>query len=896
MKRNLILICTWLIIGIFGIAFAQTTPKPVWAKTGMLINDAVGNTPQQNPQLIADGKNNFIVVWEDGRSGYYDIYVQKINPSGQPLWNKDGAPACSSKSNQNFPQLASDMAGGAIIVWQDYRRGNADIFAQRIDASGKTLWGKDGIAVSRAPAGQFAPQIIPDGNGGAIITWHDYREGMGEDIFAQRINSNGKVLWQENGVVISTAAGTQWYPKIASDNAGGAVITWTDGRISPSDNNIFAQHVDKTGKTLWQADGLPVCSAASNQAHPQIISLSDGVIITWHDSRSKGNDIYAQKIDFNGKLMWPKDGAEICTIAYPQENPNLAPDGAGGAIIVWTDHRGEENNIFAQRILSNGKLSWQKDGRPINKSNREQHNPQIIKLIGEDWFVVWEEKKNQDWDIFGQRINSSGTALLPNSLQLASSKGDQVSATMATSLDNNIIVVWQDNRFGNNDIYTQKFSTQGKSLWNKAGIVICSTPGSVVQQNMEIILTEREEIILVFEDARSGFFNIYAQKIDTKGKLAWGLHGLAIAKVSENQTNPLLVTDNKGGAIIAWEDHRIPDKPKIRIQRLNYLGEKVWESSVPVAKIESKQLNPTMVSDGAGGAIISWQDDRDVLSLQDIYIQRLSAKGKRLWGENGSIAISANGHQIDADMITNGSGGAFLAWTDFRRGDRNPDIYAQQINNQGKPVWEQSGALVCGAPDVQRKPKLVSDGEGGIVVAWTDKGGGSYDIYGQQLDKNGKALWMTDGIPINQFSRTQQNPKFGHKNILVWEDYRYGNWDIFAAALSSGGKLAWGDHGAAVVSTPHTQYAPQISPWKNGSVLLCWEDYRSNLHYEIYLQELDTNGTALWGQNGYKNISLDGGRSPKLLPKPQNNVFYLFWEDYTGGGKAIYGQKYLVNS
>ncbi|MBU1026731.1 MAG: hypothetical protein KKA31_03260, partial [Candidatus Margulisbacteria bacterium] len=500
------------------------------------------------------------------------------------------------------------------------------------------------------------------------------------------------------------------------------------------------------------------------------------------------------------------------------------------------------------------------------------------------------------WDILGQRINSSGTALLPNSLALALAKGDQVLGSIYNSSDNSVLAVWQDNRFGNNDIYTQKFSSLGKPLWEKTGIIICSTPGSVVQQNMEIILTERGEIILVFEDARSGFFNIYAQKIDTDGKLAWGENGLALAKVAANQTNPLIVPDNKGGAIITWEDQREPEKTQIRAQRLNYLGEKVWESSVPVARIESKQINPSMVSDGAGGAIISWQDNRDVLSLQDIYTQRLSPQGKRLWGEKGAIAVSANGHQIDVDMISNGSGGVFITWTDFRRGDRNPDIYAQQINASGKPVWEQSGALVCGAPDVQRKPRLISDGKGGIIVVWTDKGGGSYDIYGQQLDKKGKPLWMTDGIPINQFSRTQQDPQFGNKNILIWEDYRYGNWDIFAASLNSGGKLAWGDHGAAVVSTPHTQYSPQTVPWKNGSIIIAWEDYRSNLHYEIYLQELDSNGTSLWGQNGYKNISQDGGRSPKLLPKPENNVFYLFWEDYTGGGKAIYGQKYLVNS
>ena len=249
-------------------------------------------------------------------------------------------------------------------------------------------------------------------------------------------------------------------------------------------------------------------------------------------------------------------------------------------------------------------------------------------------------------------------------------------------------------------------------------------------------------------------------------------------------------------------------------------------------------------------------------------------------------------------MIPDGKGGAFIAWTDYRRGERNPDIYAQRLDGNGHPLWQKGGSLVCGAPDVQRFPALADDKEGGIFIAWTDKGGGSYDIYAQHLNREGQPLWLTDGIPVNQSARTQQNPfliSFGDQLVIVWEDYRYGNWDLFAAALSPAGKLLWGEEGVAVAEAPLTQYDPQITGWKNKSIILGWEDYRSGKQYEIYIQKIDSSGKPAWPEGGLLVKSSDGARAPKLLPLTKENAFIVTWEDYTGGQRAIFGQKFITD-
>jgi len=888
--------CILILTLIISAPACAQEPQAVWATHGLLINDTPGNTPQQNPRILADDENGYVLAWEDGRSGYFDIYAQKIDGSGKPLWANNGAAVCTANGNQNFPQLARGNREETIVVWQDYRNGNSDIYAQKLGSAGTPLWQLNGIPVCKAPAGQFAPELIPDGNGGAIIVWHDYRSEKGEDIYAQKIDESGNPLWEIDGIPISAASGTQWYPQIASDGSGGAIITWADGRISSSNNNIFAQRIDTSGNALWEKDGKPVCAANGNQERPIILAAKDGAVIAWNDSRGENMDIFVQKIDLKGDATWQKDGVAVCHFPYTQQDPKLASDGAGGVVIVWADDRAEESDIYGQRIYSNGTIAWQENGRPLCWMPGKQKNPQIVKLKTEDWFVIWEDERYHHIDLVGQKINNAGTPVWPQAgIPLAANRKDQESPVAALTPAGNVIVAWKDSRLGNYDIYAQKISPRGDILWKSAGVVVCAAPGSVVQQNIDLVPNGKGEIIVVFEDGRSGFINIYAQKVTKAGQLAWGQHGIAIAKVSADQRSPRLIPDGRGGAIVAWEDHRMEGSPAIRAQHIDVNGRKVWESSLSLAKSKSRQTNPEIIADGEGGVIVAWQDDRDVLSLLDIYGQRVSDKGKLLWGEKGKILMSANGDQIEHALLSDGGKGAFLVWTDYRRGDRNPDIYAQRIDKKGNALWDKEGVLVCGAPDVQHMPGLITDTEGGIIVAWTDRGGGSYDIYAQRLDKSGKPVWMKDGIPINQISRTQQNPKFGNQNILVWEDYRFGNWDIFAGAVDSSGKLLWGDEGVAVALIPQTQYAPQIAPWKNGSVIIAWEDYRSAKNYELYIQKLDEEGNPVWAKNGIRVLSNNGGRAPKILATYSDNSFYIFWEDYTGGGKAIYGQRYLFN-
>jgi hypothetical protein len=375
---------------------------PLWTAEGVAVCTAV-NT-QENPQVISDMAGGVIVVWQDLRGGTTDIYAQRLDGSGTPLWSANGVGICTAPNTQQYPQMASDGAGGAIIAWQDDRGGSQDIYARRVDVSGLALWTLDGVAISTAAASQVAPQLVSDDAGGAIITWKDSRSGA-DDIYAQRVNGTGVVQWAADAAVC-TATGAQSEHQIVRDGHGGGIIVWQDGR---STYDIYVQRISSGGAPIWMANGVAVCADSYEQTKPQVISdSSDGVIIAWQDNRTYDWNIYARRVNASGTPMWTANGVAICTYSNYQESPQLVPDGDGGAVVVWQDNRtGSYYDIYAQRVNSVGTTLWTNNGVSVCNLNYHQQNPRIVSDDMNGAIIAWQDYRSfSNDDQYVQRVEA----------------------------------------------------------------------------------------------------------------------------------------------------------------------------------------------------------------------------------------------------------------------------------------------------------------------------------------------------------------------------------------------------------------------------------------------------------------------------------------------------------
>src|SRR5262245_18064481 len=190
---------------VFLALLAPTVSLAQWQPDGVALSTAANH--QTGQAIVADGSGGAIVTWNDFRPSVIapDIYVQRVNASGAVQWAADGVALCTLGNSQQSPTIVSDGAGGAIVVWQDYRLAVWDICAQRRNAAGVVQWTANGVALCTALNDQLNPTIVADGAGGAIVTWHDGRSGVTFDIYAQRVNASGVVQWTGNGVALCTA-------------------------------------------------------------------------------------------------------------------------------------------------------------------------------------------------------------------------------------------------------------------------------------------------------------------------------------------------------------------------------------------------------------------------------------------------------------------------------------------------------------------------------------------------------------------------------------------------------------------------------------------------------------------------------------------------------------------
>lgn len=428
---------------------------------------SIAGNNQTNPAMTTDGSGGTIVVWQDNRNGKYEIYAQRMNGDGNALWSVNGVPVCAQDSNYK-PMIVSDGSGGAIIAWQSYRgSATADIYAQRINSSGNIMWSINGLPVCVVVFEQDTISMVSDGLGGAILTWQDYRSNNGfPDIYAQRINPAGTMIWTANGVNICNQAASQRGPRIIGDGSGGAFITWFDNRAGNYD--IYSQRIAAGGAVVWTTNGVATCTMAADQLTPDICTDgANGVIITWTDFRSSTDfNIYAQRVGPSGAIVWVVDGVVLNNnVAYAQIDPKIVDDGLGGAIVSWTDYRtGTTADIYAQRVNSTGAVQWTATGVIICTATGDQIYSQLTSDGNNGAYITWEDHRNAgNSDIYAQRI-ASNAALnwAATGYEICTVGNDQLRPSMVINGNAGAIVVWQDFRNGNNfDIYEVGFNTTG---------------------------------------------------------------------------------------------------------------------------------------------------------------------------------------------------------------------------------------------------------------------------------------------------------------------------------------------------------------------------------------------------------------------------------------------------
>jgi hypothetical protein len=382
----------------------------------VMVMESVGPMTFGEIVAVGDGEGGAIAVWPHSYDEY-DIYAARVDSSGNVLWITH---ASGSMTGDFYPVATPDGYGGVVIAWVQMMPNGWDVFVQRVDHYGTPLWG-NGINVSNSEeASSNHPSITSFqdeyGDYYYIVIWTDHRQGY-YDLYAQLLSTDGEILWDTGGKVICDEEGQQGGLVTALKNK--ALIVWNDTRSG--DVDIYMQLVDKSGNFMWDSCGIPLMIAPGHQWSVALINNDGNVFLVCLVIENGYYTLYAQAVDTTGVGLWGPQGVYVGIQADTSQSmvgvslPVMVPDYQGGVIVAWQGLIEDTWDIYAQHIDSSGQAVWQENGLPVCTAQGTQQMPDITTDNQNGAIIVWTDLRGAPHNgAYAQRVNDRPPQVVEN--------------------------------------------------------------------------------------------------------------------------------------------------------------------------------------------------------------------------------------------------------------------------------------------------------------------------------------------------------------------------------------------------------------------------------------------------------------------------------------------------
>lgn len=841
----------------------------MWQEDGLPI--VTFRDRQEDPEIIPTSDNEWIVAWIDFRfDSTGDVFAQKITNSGIRMWDSAGVVVDAYNSgqshmvNETTVRGASDGAGGAIIAWEDTRRGDpGDIYAQRILSTGTVGW-QNALAVTDVIGAQYGITADADGNGNLIVGWNDSRDGAETNVYAAKITSGGQLPWGANGLLVCGLAGVQSGVKVCPDGTGGAYFAWVDKRSAISDD-IYTQHLNSAGQFQWTAGGIPLCTAPRQQSGTRVAlstnnGTPDGLIVAWEDVRQNSQvaEVYVQKMSPAGSPLWTADGVKVCgdanadTVApagAPRLEVRLTSDLAGGIVCAWEDTRNDPNHnaaksdIYANHINSAGALSCGGlDGMLVADGANAQNGSVLRADASGNIFIVYDDWSRGSQSVRYRKILISSCSVTTDNEIVFGLDGHAQRPLAVRMSGGRVGIVWEDARFGDQGkgLFYQIADSNGNYEKGQNGDTLAPNNQGYEkydQKDHQICSDGLGGFFVTFMDLRTGAKRIRVTHINWQSQL---MNSDAAEPVYEDaattdQIDPYCTSDGAGGVYVAWSNYDLDYAMDVYVMRLNSACQRMWTTPVRLTNTADDDRLRGIVSNPDGCCILVWRSG--TFGQYNISTARVCQDQSMSFD---TTVCNAGNEQENPTIVADGQGGAYYAWADKRVPYLQRDIYAQHLNAQGLESWTHNGTLVINDTENQDNPKIDIDLDNNLLILWEsfNAADSSIDLRANKLNTSGARQWGTRGIDVSVGPGDQAEAvmfvEHGNGMLMAWKDNRPSDYpDIYGSHIYATGQVAndswWRpDSGGVVCNYAREQVNPTIAEDGLAGFVSAWEDFRAS--------------------------------------------------------------------
>jgi hypothetical protein len=269
---------------IYGQYFSQSL-EPVG--TNFRIHSENSGAPQTTPAVAATSDGGFVVVWEDYRAEDPRLYYRCFTAARTAKAPEAQIDETLYK-NQYFPAVAADNLGYFTVVWLQDDDGDFNIYSRKFNNAGVGQRVSFQVNLDSQKL-QWEPAVASWTSGETLIVWEDKRDGN-SDVFGQRMRADGTRQAGNFKINDDGGATTQWRPGIAAQS-GQFIVCWEDYQHAP--NAIYAQWFGLGLIESGSAIRVDDANEAGLKENPVVaIKSNSQSFFTWQDSRAGNWDVF----------------------------------------------------------------------------------------------------------------------------------------------------------------------------------------------------------------------------------------------------------------------------------------------------------------------------------------------------------------------------------------------------------------------------------------------------------------------------------------------------------------------------------------------------------------------------------------------------------------------------
>ena len=263
----------------------QAASRPAGGTWTGAVDLSVAGRDAVEPAVTIDSAGNAVAVWS--RSDGSAFIVQSSTRAGG-AWSSPPTDLSAAGGSAGEPWIAIDANGEAVVVWS--RSDGTNLIVQSAARAAGGAW-SEAVSLSAAGSSSREPRVTMTPGGEALAVWA--RDALGFNTLAQVAQRSPGGAWSGTSD-LSSGASIATAPRIAVDQAGDAVVLWTDSAGAPS----AILSATRPAGAGWE--GRQRLSAqGTNSVEPQIALGPDGngVGVWAHESNSHP---IVQAVGFDG--------------------------------------------------------------------------------------------------------------------------------------------------------------------------------------------------------------------------------------------------------------------------------------------------------------------------------------------------------------------------------------------------------------------------------------------------------------------------------------------------------------------------------------------------------------------------------------------------------------------